>query len=203
MMNFLLTPLLSIIMLAISLSINSYPLTIYSNLNNLSPSQIDHLCSYISDIETKNIQSLQKRIVRPFPEMNRFLSTSHKLHHHHHHVNAKSGTEIETKKYDFQAYLCSILKDSEEMTNFISIFMEEHGQTPAIHLFESCEKLTKRDDKSTIRFNEISQVCSSRVDKQLNDSIERSITNDFMNQIFEEQKVKSYPYSNKIDSLLV
>ncbi|CAF1556550.1 unnamed protein product [Rotaria sp. Silwood1] len=191
MMNFLLTPLLSIIILAISLSINSYPLTIYSNLNNLSPSQIDHLCSYISDIETKNIQSLQKRIVRPFPEMNRFLSTSHKLHHHHHHVNAKSGTEVETKKYDFQAYLCSILKDSEEMTNFISIFMEEHGQTPAIHLFESCEKLTKR------------QVCSSRVDKQLNDSIERSITNDFMNQIFEEQKVKSYPYSNKIDSLLV
>jgi hypothetical protein len=48
-----------------------------------------------------------KRFAVPFPDMNRFLSTSHKLHgHHHHHPTTKSGSEIGTKKHDFHAYLC-------------------------------------------------------------------------------------------------
>jgi len=38
----------------------------------------------------------------------------------------------------------SITKDSEEMSNFISIFIEEHGQPPAFNIFESCEEVTKR-----------------------------------------------------------
>jgi len=48
-----------------------------------------------------------KRFARPFPDMNRFLSTSHKLHHHHHEEpTTKSGTEVGIKKHDFHAYLC-------------------------------------------------------------------------------------------------
>ncbi|CAF4221645.1 unnamed protein product [Rotaria sp. Silwood2] len=149
------------------------------------------------------IRPMQKRFALPFPDMNRFLSTSQKSHRHHHHTNTKSGTELETKKYDFQAYLCSILKDSEEMSNFISIFVEEHGQTPAFNLFESCEKVAKRDDKSALRLNELSQVCSSRVDKQWKSSIERPITIDFMNQMLAARKVKSNPYSTEINPYLV
>ncbi|CAF3924692.1 unnamed protein product [Rotaria sordida] len=202
-MNLLLTPLLLIIILSISFSINSYSLTIDSNLGNLSPSQIDHLCSYISNIETRKMQSPQKRFALPFPDMNRFLSTSRKLHHHNHHANTKSGTEFETKKYDFQGYLCSILKDPEEMSNFISMFIEEHGEAPAFHLFESCEQIAKRDDKSTIRFNELSQVCSSRHDKRWKNSIKGPINIDFINQMLEARKVKSYPYSAQIDPYLV
>ena len=38
----------------------------------------------------------------------------------------------------------SISKDSEEMSNFISIFTDEHGQPPAFDLFESCEQVAKR-----------------------------------------------------------
>lgn len=30
------------------------------------------------------------------------------------------------------------------MSNFIAIFMEEHGQAPAFNLFESCEQVAKR-----------------------------------------------------------
>lgn len=30
------------------------------------------------------------------------------------------------------------------MTNFISIFIEEHGQLPAFNIFESCEQIAKR-----------------------------------------------------------
>jgi len=30
------------------------------------------------------------------------------------------------------------------MSNFISIFIEEHGQAPAFNLFESCEQVAKR-----------------------------------------------------------
>ena len=41
--------------------------------------------------------------------MNRFLSTSHKLHHHH--PTTKSGTEIGTKKHDFHAYLCRLINN--------------------------------------------------------------------------------------------
>jgi hypothetical protein len=30
------------------------------------------------------------------------------------------------------------------MSNFISIFIEEHGQAPAFNIFESCEQVAKR-----------------------------------------------------------
>ena len=40
--------------------------------------------------------------------------------------------------------IISISKDSEEMSNFISIFIEEHGEAPAFNLFESCEQVAKR-----------------------------------------------------------
>lgn len=36
--------------------------------------------------------------------MNRFLSTSHKIHNHE--QNTKSGTESSSSKHDFHAYLC-------------------------------------------------------------------------------------------------
>lgn len=54
-------------------------------------------------------------------------------------------------------FAISISKDSEEMTNFISIFIEEHGQAPAFNLFESCEQVAKRD-QSEIPLNQISYV---------------------------------------------
>jgi len=214
MMNIHLTPLLFIIILAIIFSINSYPLTVNSNLDNLSSSQIDHLCSFISDLITTKSSSPEKRFAVPFPDMNRFLSTSHKLHHHHHHhhhPNVKSGTESGgTKKHDFHAYLCSMSKDSEEMKNFIKIFIEEHGQEPAFDIFESCEQVVKRDNKeiqSAIRLNELSQVCSnrasSRFSKRWIDSVEGPMAIDFINQMLEARKVKSYPYSAEIDPYLV
>lgn len=40
--------------------------------------------------------------------------------------------------------LFSITKDSDEMTNFISVFIEEHGEPPAFNIFESCEEVSKR-----------------------------------------------------------
>jgi len=198
MMNFLLTPLLFLIILTIIFSINSYPLT---NLDHLSPSQIDHLCSYI---EKTKLPSPEKRFAVPFPDMNRFLSTSHKLHHHHHHEEptTKSDTEVGTKKHDFHAYLCSISKDSEEMSNFISIFIEEHGQAPAFNLFESCEQVAKRDE-SVIRLDEILQVCSARITKRWKGSVEGPMAIDFINQMLEARKVKSYPYSAEMDPYLV
>jgi len=200
MMNFLITPSLFIIIFSIIFSINSYPLI---SLDNLSPSQIDHLCSYI---ETPKFQSPEKRFAVPFPDMNRFLSTSHKLHHHHEEPILKSGTEVGTKKHDFHAYLCSISKDSEEMSNFISIFIEEHGQAPAFNLFESCEQVVKRNDRkieSAIQLNELSQVCSSRIAKRWKGSVEGPMAIDFINQMLEARKVKSYPYSAEMDPYLV
>ena len=38
----------------------------------------------------------------------------------------------------------SISKDSEEIINFINIFIEENGQPPAFNIFESCEQVAKR-----------------------------------------------------------
>jgi hypothetical protein len=38
----------------------------------------------------------------------------------------------------------SISKDSEEISSFIEIFIEEHGQPPAFNIFESCEQIVKR-----------------------------------------------------------
>lgn len=40
--------------------------------------------------------------------------------------------------------LYSVLKDSEEMSNFISVFVEEYRQVPHDNLFESCHEITKR-----------------------------------------------------------
>jgi hypothetical protein len=49
----------------------------------------------------------EKRFAVPFPDMNRFLSTSHKLHHDHKDSTTKTGTDTTgTKKHDFHAYLC-------------------------------------------------------------------------------------------------
>jgi hypothetical protein len=46
----------------------------------------------------------KNRFVMPFPDMNRFLSTSHKLHQHE--ADRKSPSESGNKKHDFHAYLC-------------------------------------------------------------------------------------------------
>ncbi len=57
---------------------------------------------------------------------------------------------MQVKRIDLLMRLCliihfnSISKDSEEMSTFISIFIEEHGQPPAFNLFESCEQVAKR-----------------------------------------------------------
>ncbi|CAF1022050.1 unnamed protein product [Adineta ricciae] len=205
MISFL-SPLLLILLSTVLFSIHSYPMIVSSDIDNLSPSQINRLCSYISNIETTDHSSREKRFAVPFPDMNRFLSTSPKLHHHHQQSQTKGGTETGATKEDFHAYLCSISKDSEEMSNFISIFIEEHGQAPAFNLFESCEQVAKRDDsqtESTIRLSELSQVCSSRFAKRWRGSIEGPIAIDYINQMLEARKVKSYPYSAEMDPYLV
>ncbi|CAF0719363.1 unnamed protein product [Adineta ricciae] len=178
-MNFFTIVFSCIFMLTIKDSIYTYPLTVSTNLANLSPSQIDQLCSYVSQLPqkqkptSKTMTSTEKRFAMPFPDMNRFLSTSHKIHHNHHNEPlTKSGTETSgSKKHDFHAYLCSITKDSEEMTNFISVFIKEHGEPPAFNLFESCEEVSKRDlsqyekkdeISAAIRINELSQFCLNR-----------------------------------------
>jgi len=206
------------------LSIHSYPLSNINSFVTLPVSQIDHLCSYISrlephdDSEIIDSKSKEKRFARPFPDMNRFLSTSHKLHHHHNHEH-EYKTKSGTIKHDFHAYLCSISKDSEEMTNFINIFIEEHGQPPAFNLFESCEQVAKRDQDETntssnkkevstaVRLDELSQFCSnrpaSRIVKRWKDSVEGPIAIDFINQMLEARKVKSYPYRFGMDPYLV
>lgn len=45
------------------------------------------------------------------------------------------------------------------MSNFVSIFIEEHGQAPAFNLFESCEQVAKRD-QSSVPLNQLSYVLS-------------------------------------------
>lgn len=45
------------------------------------------------------------------------------------------------------------------MSNFVSIFIEEHGQAPAFNLFESCEQVAKRD-QSPVPLNQLSYVLS-------------------------------------------
>jgi len=206
------------------LTIHGHPLTIssFSKLSNLPSSQISRLCSYISQLQKESpIDSTtrkpdlprEKRFAVPFPDMNRFLSTSHKLHHHG--QNTKSGTELSSKKHDFHAYLCSMSKDSEEMSNFISIFIEEHGQAPAFNIFESCEQVAKRDqsesidkDKlSPILLNELSEFCSnrpqSRFAKRWKHSVGGPMSIDFIHQMLESRKVKSYPYRAEMDPYLV
>jgi hypothetical protein len=86
------------------------------------------------------------------------------------------------------------------MSNFISIFIEEHGQPPAFNLFESCEQVAKRD-KSAIRLDE---VCPARITKRWKgSSVEGPMAIDFINQMLEARKVKSYPYSAEMDPYLV
>ncbi|CAF1091395.1 unnamed protein product [Adineta steineri] len=196
-------PLLFISLSTIIFQINSYPSTVNTNLDSLPPSQINRLCSYISNIETTKNQSPEKRFAVPFPDMHRFLSTSHRLHHHDGSI--RGGSEIGTKK-DFHAYLCSISKDSDEMSNFINIFIEEHGQQPAFDLFESCEQVVKRDDieiESASRLKELSQICSSRFNKRWSGSVGGPIAIDYINQMLEARKVKTYPYSAEMDPYLV
>ncbi|CAF1444291.1 unnamed protein product, partial [Adineta ricciae] len=219
-MNFFTIVFSCIFMLTIKDSIYTYPLTVSTNLANLSPSQIDQLCSYVSQLPqkqkptSKTMTSTEKRFAMPFPDMNRFLSTSHKIHHNHHNEPlTKSGTETSgSKKHDFHAYLCSITKDSEEMTNFISVFIKEHGEPPAFNLFESCEEVSKRDlsqyekkdeISAAIRINELSQFClnrpQTRFSKRWKHSVDGPISIDFIHQMLESRKVKSYPYPAEMD----
>jgi len=205
------------------LTIHSHPLTVAfsSKLAKLPSRQINYLCSYVSQLQEQypidstpvEPDSPKKRFAVPFPDMNRFLSTSHKLHHHE--PNTKSGTKSSSKKHDFHAFLCSIAKDSEEMSNFINVFVEEHGQPPAFNIFESCEQIVKRDQlesnendqSSTIQLNELSEFCSNqpkpRFAKRWKHSVGGPMSIDFIHQMLESRKVKSYPYSAEMDPYLV
>ncbi|CAF4406770.1 unnamed protein product [Rotaria socialis] len=168
------------------------------------------------DYKTTTSDTPKKRFAIPFPDMNRFLSTSHRLHHHK--SSPMSGTTAINKKHDFHAYLCSISKDSEEMSNFLNIFIEEHGQPPAFNIFESCEQVVKRDElklnnnennslESVIRLNQLSQFCSNRsrssFTKRWGHTVEGPISIDFIHQMLESRKVKSYPYPAEMDPYLV
>ena len=83
-MNYPLIPSLIFLLLTIIFTTNSYP-------SGLSLSQIDRLCSLID-------RTHEKRFAVPFPDMNRFLSTSPKVHHDH--------KDSASPKHDFHAYLC-------------------------------------------------------------------------------------------------
>lgn len=87
------------------------------------------------------------------------------------------------------------------MSNFITLFVEEHGQEPAFNLFESCEQVAKRDEPAGASAFE--QVCSSRVSKRWKGSVAGPMAIDFINQMLEARKVKSYPYSAEMDPYLV
>lgn len=58
-----------------------------------------------------------------------------------------------------------------------------------------------RDDN--IQLNELENVCSSRISKRWKSSVEGPISIDFINQMLEARKVKSYPYSAEMDPYLV
>ncbi|CAF1225260.1 unnamed protein product [Rotaria magnacalcarata] len=208
-----------ICILTITYAIHSYPLFVTSNLNNLAPFQIDRICSLQKnsvDYKTLTSETPKKRFAMPFPDMNRFLSTSHRLHRHK--SSSMSGTTASNKKHDFHAYLCSISKDSEEMSNFLNIFVEEYGQHPAFNILESCEQVVKRDElklnnnennslESVIRLNQLSQFCSNRsrssFTKRWEHTVEGPISIDFIHQMLESRKVQSYPYPAEIDPYLV
>lgn len=137
-------------LLAFLLCIHSYPSAgpnaccQSSSLASNHP-KIDRLCSTIVNRLSMR-QPRHRRFAIPFPDMHRFLSTSHKLHHRHPApgISVKSGTELGLRKIDFHAYLCSIAKDSEAMNSFLTVFTEEYGQPPAFNLFDSCEQINKR-----------------------------------------------------------
>ncbi|CAF1635025.1 unnamed protein product, partial [Didymodactylos carnosus] len=155
-----------------------------------------------------------RRFAVPFPDMNRFLSTNTKLHH----------STDKSHPHDYHAYLCSISKDSEEVTNFINVFTEEHGEAPSFNIFESCEKVikkravnsdskeqTKAEDSSenstTNQLEELTQFCHnqpSTVNKRWGPKpLDGPISIDFISQMLEARKVKSYPYSNQLDPYVV
>jgi hypothetical protein len=52
-------------------------------------------------------------------------------------------------------------------------------------------------------FFSIRQVCSSRLNKRWKGSVEGPMAIDFINQMLEARKVKSYPYSAEMDPYLV
>ncbi|CAF3441677.1 unnamed protein product [Rotaria sp. Silwood1] len=105
------------------------------------------------------------------------------------------------------------------MSNFLSIFIEEHGQPPAFNIFESCEQVAKRDQlnwnnnnkdnelPSVVRFNELSEFCSNRSQTQFvkrwRHTVEGPISIDFIHQMLESRKVKSYPYPPEMDPYIV
>lgn len=230
-MNYLTITLSCIFILTITYS---YPLDISSSskLNSLPSRQIDSICSYVSQLkkdsspdstvpETDSLR--KKRFAIPFPDMHRFLSTSYKIHHHHQQQqqpDIKTDADLASnRKHDFEAYLCSITKDSEEMTNFISVFIEVHGELPAFNIFESCERMEKRDqldvlankrkpNTHVIHFNDLSEFCSNRSQqnrftKRWKHSVGGPMSIDYINQMLESRKVKSYPYSAEVDPYIV
>ena len=150
------------------------------NVDSQPVSQIEQICS-----------TIEKRFAVPFPDMHRFLSTSHRVDKHGRQTHHEHGS----KKQDCHACLCSLNKDSEEMSNFINIFIGEHGQAPAFNIFESCEQISKREN--------VNQVCSDRLNKRWKSSVEGPMAIDFINQMLEARKVQSYPYSSEIDPYLV
>jgi len=195
------------------LLINGYPTTSFddnkptkwSDLAAMPSSQINNLCKYITRLtdDTDDTKTNSKRFVVPFPDMNRFLSTNHKLHHHH-TAHTEKG-----HKHDHHAYLCSISKDSEEITNFINVFTEENGEAPTFNIFESCEQVSKRNgnptteeeeskSSSSSQLEELAQFCSEHskvINKRwVGKSLDGPISIDFINQMLEARKVKAYPY---------
>ncbi|CAF1562584.1 unnamed protein product, partial [Didymodactylos carnosus] len=91
--------------------------------------------------------------------------------------------------------------DSEEVSNFINIFVEEHGEAPSFNIFESCEKVEKKGVENR-------QFCQSQTITQINKRwgpkpLDGPISIDFINQMLEARKVKSYPYSHDLDPYVV
>jgi len=208
------------------LLINGYPTTSlddnkptkWSDLAAMPSSQIDNLCKYITRLtdDADETKTNSKRFAIPFPDMNRFLGTNHKLHHHH------TAHTDKVHKHDYHAYLCSISKDSEEISNFINVFTEENGEAPTFNIFESCEQVSKRTGDQTTeedeskdsmksstnsQLDELAQFCneqSKMINKRwLGKSLDGPISIDFINQMLEARKVKAYPYPYKIDPYMV
>jgi hypothetical protein len=59
------------------------------------------------------------------------------------------------------------------------------------------------DGLHLIQFFSFRQVCSSRIGKRWKDSVEGPMAINFIHQMLEARKVKSYPYSAEMDPYLV
>ncbi|CAF3943577.1 unnamed protein product [Adineta steineri] len=57
--------------------------------------------------------------------------------------------------------------------------------------------------ESASRLKELSQICSSRFNKRWSGSVGGPIAIDYINQMLEARKVKTYPYSAEMDPYLV